>query len=376
MTELWISPLQVFDGRSLTTNLALQVQDNRVTDSCTKDQVPKSARIQHISGTISPGFVDLQVNGGGGVLLNNTPTAEGMRKIAAAHHELGTVALMPTLISDAPEVMVAAANAAIAAKGEDGIIGLHIEGPHISKTRCGTHDPKYVRDLDDTTISVVASLREHGITVMITVAPEAASPDQIQLLTQMGVIVSLGHTDSTSADMREAFAAGAKSVTHLFNAMSPMVGRAAGAVGAAINSAAYVGIICDGYHVADEMVGLATRARATPDRMFLVSDAMPTVGGPDHFDLYGKKIMLREGKLINEVGGLAGAHVTMAESVERLVSKVGIDPVTALQLGISVPSDLVGLPELSKVVGRSTSDLLILDESCAVNETLAKVLSD
>jgi N-acetylglucosamine-6-phosphate deacetylase len=170
--------------------------------------------------------------------------------------------------------------------------------------------------------------------------------------------------------MTAAFAAGASCATHLFNAMSPMLNRSPGAVGAVINSQAYAGIICDGYHVADEMVGLAIRARAVSGRMFLVSDAMPTVGGPDAFELYGNTITLKQGQLVNAEGSLAGAHVTMAQSVQRLVSVVGVDKETALQMAVTVPADVLKQPELATVVGRSVDDLLVLRGDFVVVGTL------
>jgi N-acetylglucosamine-6-phosphate deacetylase len=253
------------------------------------------------------------VNGGGDCLLNDTPTLAGMETIAAAHRRLGTVAILPTLITAPPEVLDRAAEAALAARGRPGLVGLHIEGPHIAPARRGTHAAEFIRPFDQRTLTVVRRLREGGVPVMITLAPEAAQPAQIAELAATGAVVSLGHTDATAEQVRAALAAGAGCFTHLFNAMSQMQNRAAGVVGAAINSAAPAGFICDGIHVADEMLSLAIRARPVPDAMFLVSDAMPTVGGSDRFTLYGREIRVSEGRLINAEGSLAGAHVTLAQ---------------------------------------------------------------
>ena len=184
-------------------------------------------------------------------------------------------------------------------------------------------------------------------------------------------MVSLGHTDTTAEKTRAALAAGASCFTHLFNAMSPMLGRAPGVVGAAINSDAYTGIICDGIHVADEMVGLAIRARPLADKTFLVSDAMPTVGGSDRFDLYGKEIRLVDGRLVNAEGSLAGAHITMAQSVARLVTVVGVDLTAALRTAVTVPAQVIGRPDLAQIIGRDAADLLVLDESLALVGTCA-----
>lgn len=375
MTSKWIFPDQVFDGDTLRGGLAIQIEQGRVVNLRSVGAVPMDAQRLKIAGTVTPGFVDLQVNGGGGVLLNQCPTPEGMRTIIQAHRQLGTVAVMPTVITDTHDVMAAAADVALSAKDEAGFVGLHIEGPHISKARRGTHDTQYIRPLDDATIAVVAKLCSAGISTMITVAPEAATSAQIAKLAALGAVVSLGHTDAASDQMNDAFAAGATCATHLFNAMSPMLNRSPGAVGAVINSQAYAGIICDGYHVADDMVGLAIRARPVARRMFLVSDAMPTVGGPDAFELYGKTITLKHGQLVNAEGSLAGAHVTMAQSVQRLVSVVGIDAEVALQMAITVPADVIKQPALAGIIGRSIDDLLVLGENCTFNGTLGTLIN-
>ncbi|AGI69703.1 N-acetylglucosamine-6-phosphate deacetylase NagA [Octadecabacter antarcticus 307] len=375
MTSQWVFPDRVFDGATLRDSMAMQYQHGRIVGLRSVGAVPLDAQKVQIAGTVSPGFVDLQVNGGGGVLLNDNPTLDGMRAIIQAHRQFGTVAVMPTVITDTHDVMAAAADAAIKANGELGFVGLHIEGPHISQTRRGTHGAQFIRPLDGSTIAVVAKLARAGISTMITVAPEAATSAQIAELAGLGAVVSLGHTDATSQQVTAAFAAGATCATHLFNAMSQMLNRSPGTVGAVINSQAYAGIICDGRHVADEMVGLAIRARPVSGRMFLVSDAMPTVGGPDAFELYGDTIMLKDGQLVNSEGSLAGAHITMAQSVQRLVSVVGVERETALQMAITVPAHVIKQPALADVLGRSIDDLLVLGEDCTVIATLGDLLS-
>ncbi len=367
----WLCPDAVFDRDALLTAMAVCVTDGIACDVRAIADVPSTARRQTLRGTITPGFLDLQVNGGGDVLLNTTPTAAGMATIAAAHRRFGTVGILPTVITDVPEVLAAVTDAALAAKGSVGILGLHIEGPHIAAARRGTHAENLVRPLDDATIAIVRRLRAAGIAVMITLAPEAASHAQIAELAALGAIVSLGHTDASADETRAALGAGASCFTHLFNAMSPMLNRTPGVVGAAINSSAYAGIICDGIHVADEMVALAIRARPVADRMFLVSDAMPTVGGSDSFSLYGQQIRLVHGWLLNAEGSLAGAHVTMAQSVARLVNVVGVDLVTALRMAVTVPARVIGRPDLAQIIGRDVADLLVLDAGLAVVGTCA-----
>lgn len=370
-TPLWIAPDLLFQDGTLHPGMALRIEANTVTDI--KPRAAVSDTVRHIDGIITPGYVDLQVNGGGGVLLNQTPTVAGMQAIAAAHRRFGTVAILPTLITDAPEVLDATADAAIAAHGQKGIIGLHIEGPHISVPRRGTHAERFVRPLDDRTIAVVRRLRAASVPVLITLAPEAVAPGQIAALVATGAVVSIGHSDTTAEGVRAALDEGAGCFTHLFNAMSPLLHRSPGVVGAALNSAVPSGIICDGIHVADELVGLAIRARPAPDLMFLVSDAMPTVGGPDHFRLYDMNLHLENGRLVNDEGSLAGAHVTMAESVARLVATVGIDPAQALRMAVTIPAGVMRQPELTKILGRATDDLLHLDASARFLTTLDRL---
>jgi N-acetylglucosamine-6-phosphate deacetylase len=354
----WIAPDLLFDGETLRPGLALPISQGMTGTPLPVADAPQA---QPLPGILTPGFVDLQVNGGGGVLLNQTPTPEGMAAIAAAHRRLGTAAILPTLITDAPEVLDRTAAAAIAAKGQKGIAGLHIEGPHISHPRRGTHAERFIRPLDARTRDTVSALRAHGVRVLITLAPEACAPGQIADLAAMGAVVSIGHSDTTADHVRAAIAEGAGCFTHLFNAMSPLLHRAPGVVGAALNSSVPAGIICDGIHVADELVGLAIRARPAPDLMFLVSDAMPTVGGPDRFRLYDMDLHLEDGRLVNTEGSLAGAHVTMADSVARLVAVVGVPPETALRMAVTIPARVIGAPELATIAGRPVDEINHLD---------------
>lgn len=295
----------------------------------------------------------------------------GMGAIAAAHRRFGTVAILPTLITDAPGILDRAVEAALEARGRDGILGLHIEGPHIAPARKGTHEPRFIRPLDRRTINAVRRLCEGGVRVMITLAPEAVKAGQIAELRSLGAVVSLGHTDAGYEAANAALREGANCFTHLFNAMSPLTHRAPGVVGAALNSRVPVGIICDGVHVADDVVALAIRARRAPDLMFAVSDAMPTVGGPDRFRLYDMELQVRDGRLVNPRGALAGAHVTMAESVARLIGKVGVTPETALRMAITVPARVMDAPELARLKGRAARDVLTLGPDWQVTGTLA-----
>lgn len=364
----WIAPDQLFDGQVLQSGMAMLVKDGRIIEIG-----PSKDSARAIKGMITPGFVDLQVNGGGGVMLNNIPTVAGIATMLQAHRRFGTTSLMPTVITDHPNVLARVAGAAIAAKDLPGMTGLHIEGPHIAPARRGTHAERFIRPMDTNTIAIVAGLRQAGLPVMITLAPEAANPDQIKALVGLGATVSLGHTDATAAQMQAAMQAGATCVTHLFNAMSPMQSREPGAVGAAINSDCYAGLICDGHHVDDSMIRLAVRARPCADRMFLVSDAMATVGGPDQFDLYGQTIAVQDGRLINADGALAGAHTTLAAGLQRIAGFGGVNPETALRMVTAVPAKCIGVPALGQLLGQRTQDVLVLDGDLSVSGDLAAI---
>ncbi|MGL4237146.1 N-acetylglucosamine-6-phosphate deacetylase [Tabrizicola sp.] len=372
--DLWLLPDAVFDGTRLRTRLALGVTGQRSLELAKAADLPADARTRHVPGTLTPGFLDLQVNGGGDALLNNDQTPAALHTMAAAHRRFGTVGILPTVITDAPEVLSRAVDAALATKGAQGLLGLHIEGPHLSVARRGTHAAEWVRPFEAATLTHIRRLRAEGLFVKITVAPESVTPAHVTEIVATGAVVSIGHSDATAEEVRTLLAGGATSFTHLFNAMSPMLNRAPGVTGACINSKAYAGIICDGIHVADEMVGLAIRARPVPGRMFLVSDAMSTVGGSDHFRLYGQDVWLKNGRLENAEGSLAGAHVTMAEGVQRLITVVGASPETALDMATAAPARLIDRPDLASPENRDLADLLCLDANWSVASTLARLL--
>ena len=369
----WIRPSRLFNKGKLHMGAELGVLNGRVQIFTEDIQIKKTHQVIDFEGIISPGFVDLQVNGGGGVLLNETPTKEAIWDIAKAHRKYGTTGILPTVITDSVSVLRRAVDAVMEAVGQNGILGLHIEGPHISVERRGTHKAEFVRPLDEDTIRLVEKLRSADVPTMLTLAPDVVSPQDISRLVDFGTVVSIGHSKAPADVVRRALEAGASCFTHLFNAMPPMAGREPGVVGAAINSHAFAGIICDGIHVADEMVAMAIRARPVTDRMYLVSDAMPTVGGPTEFNLYGSKVALINNRLVNSEGGLAGAHTTQNEGVKRLVDRIGISAEDALKMAITIPGKAMGL-ELDQLQGRSIKDIICLSDGLEYLGSLADLL--
>ena len=361
--EQWIAPAILFDGSRSREGVALRLKEGRIDDIVPVDRVPAGAAMTRLDGTLTPGLFDIQVNGGGGVLFNTDCTVGGLRNLCEAHRRLGTSRLLPTVITDTPDTLDAAARAVIDAGGRFGIRGIHIEGPHIDPQRRGTHARHLIRPLDDRTRDTIAMLRRETIAVLVTLAPEAVSPGDIAALADAGVVVSLGHSNANGAAVEAALAEGARTFTHLFNAMSPMGSREPGLVGTAINSDAWCSIICDGIHVSFDMVGLAIRARPVRDRMILVSDAMATVGGPDSFELYGQSIRVEHGRLVNAEGNLAGAHVSLLECVQRLVRHVGRPLEEALRMAWTHPSQLMGFEHDIREAGFDASELMLLDRN-------------
>ena len=360
MRDGWIRPSGIFHKSDVLTNRVMRFEGGEIARIASLDEVPADAEIVQLEGILSPGFVDLQVNGGGGVQLNNTPTQEGVLAIARAHRASGTAMTLPTVITDKTEVTRRAAEAVLACKGLEGVAGIHIEGPHINPARKGTHDPALIRPLDDETFNLVSMLRTHKLPVMITLAPELAEPGQIAALTRMGAIVSAGHSDATADQIEMAFGEGLAAFTHLFNGMRQMTGREPGVVGAALASDAYCGIILDGHHVDDRMSRIAFSSRISSGKMFLVSDAMATWNGPGSFELYGETIRVEQGRLVNREGSLAGAHIDMSGCVIHAL-EIGLKKEEALISAITAPAALMGLGiEPAHTLGQRAGDVLLM----------------
>lgn len=330
----------IFDGTALHDGKVLLAEDGICQGIV--DVAPAGAKVVDLAGgVITPGFVDLQVNGGGGVMFNEETTAEGIAAIAAAHASTGTAALLPTLITDTParsRAAIAAVAEAIA-RGVAGVIGLHLEGPHLSLARKGAHDPALIRAMTDEDEALLIEAAAHLPNLLLTVAPESVTPAQITRLSRAGVIVSLGHSDCSYDTARESFAAGASCATHLFNAMSALTSREPGLVGAALECGVSVGLIADGIHVHPATIRAALAAKRGAGRIFLVTDAMSTVGSDiAEFTLNGRRILRRDGRLTLADGTLAGADLDMPRAIRVMTEEVGLDLSEALAMATSAPA--------------------------------------
>lgn len=358
---------------NVVDGLAVVVDGARILDIVSDDDPVVSDVTRHDLGgqLLLPGFIDLQVNGGGGVLFNDVPTVDGIRTIGAAHRRFGTTGFLPTLISDDLSVVrqaIAAVDAAIA-EGVPGVLGIHLEGPFLSVARKGAHDERKLRRLDDSHISLLTSL-SRGRT-LVTLAPEVAAPGVVARLADAGVLVSAGHTDATYRQARAAMGEGVTKVTHLFNAMSPLTSRAPGVVGAALDDPhCRCGIIVDGRHVDPVTLRLALRCKPH-DRFLIVTDAMPSVGAAETtFVLQGKRITVKDGVCVDDAGTLSGAHIDMATSVRNARDLVGVSLADAVRMASEYPADFLGLGDThGRIVAGARANFVVADDDLNVTET-------
>ena len=372
----WLCPAQIFDGDGLRRGLALRIEGGTVSDMAPAAEVLDGATpVRRSDCTVSPMFVDLQVNGGGGALFNDDPTPAAIATIARAHRLGGTGAWFPTLITTTPEVMTRAVDSIIEVHGEYGVIGSHIEGPHISSQYRGAHAVEHIRAFDDHTRGLLKRLRDKNIPVILTLAPECIPMDTLSELIDMGVNVSIGHSGADPRQIREALSRGVNLFTHLFNGMPQFRTKNVGMAGVALDSTAWCSIIADGFHVDDLMIKLAVRAKRGPGTLFAVTDAMPTVHGPSEFNLYGATLRLQDGKLIDSRGSLAGVHIDMIGTLRRLVRMVGLSFETALSMVTSIPARAVGLHNQIGVIRKGVAaNLLLIDpETITIKEYIGAV---
>ncbi|MEM7489832.1 MAG: N-acetylglucosamine-6-phosphate deacetylase [Pseudomonadota bacterium] len=367
MTRRALVGADIFDGTALHTGKALLLDGDAFAGIVPADAIPGEYGVERVDGgTLLPGFVDLQVNGGGGVMFNQATDLDGLATIAAAHATTGTRALLPTLITDTPDRNRAAIDAVAeaVARGIPGIVGLHLEGPHLSLARKGAHDPALIRPMEDADEAALLDAARRLPTLMVTLAPESVAPDRIARLAAAGIVVSLGHTDCTMAEARAAFAAGARCVTHLFNAMSQMGSRAPGLVGAALDAGEVAaGLIADGIHVDATAMRIALAAKRGPGTIFLVTDAMATAGTEiDGFELNGRLVSRADGRLTLADGTLAGADLDIPRAISVLVDDVGCSRAQAYAMATSIPAALLrGVPGLGHFVPGAPARAIHMD---------------
>lgn len=344
MTPIALLGPAILTADGFVRGQALVISGGTISSFCPVDALPNGARtIMLGDGWLLPGFIDTQVNGGGGVLFNDAPTIDGVRAIAAAHRRFGTTALLPTLISDDLSVVTAGMDAIDDAidQGVAGVIGIHVEGPFINADKRGIHDPSKLQRLGERAFALLAR-PSRGIK-LVTLAPELAPSGMIRALSQAGVIVAAGHSMATYDQTRVALDEGLCGFTHLFNAMTPMTSREPGMVGAALDDQkSHFGLIVDGHHVHPATLRIATAARC--DRAMLVTDAMPPVGAPgSSFELMGRMIHLADGQLRADDGTLAGSNLTMAQAVRNAVDMLHLPLANASAMASGNPARFLGV---------------------------------
>ena len=371
MSALIIRGARLFDGDAWHDDAEIAVIDGRFVDPA---EAPAGAEVIDAAGLdVIPGFIDLQVNGGGGINFNDDPSVATIERISAAHARFGTTALLPTLITDRREVRTAAIAAGRAARAANvpGFLGLHIEGPHLSAAKRGVHAAAYVRPMEEPDIRELLSAVAVGDPVMLTVAPESTPVEAVRRLAAAGGIVSLGHTDCDYDTALAYVAAGAATATHLFNAMSPFGHRAPGMVGAILDSGISAGLIADGVHVHPAAARVALRAKRGPGRLFLVTDAMLTIGTDlPEFELNGRTIFRRDGRLALADGTLAGADIDMLSSVRYAAEhfEIGLDE--AIRMATVYPAEAMRIGNRKgRVAPGLDADFLLLTPDFELKST-------
>ncbi|HTO34571.1 MAG TPA: N-acetylglucosamine-6-phosphate deacetylase [Pararhizobium sp.] len=341
---------RIFDGANWFEDGALLLEGERIVRICPKSDVPKDAyRIDHDDQWLVPGFIDLQVNGGGGIRFGEETSAEAVRAITAAHARFGTTKLLPTLITDTPEVTRRALEGGREAQAAriPGFLGLHLEGPHLSLERKGAHNPSFIRPMGPTDLQAICNYRQTTGFILTTVAPENVTTEQVSTLARAGVVVSIGHSNATAERVRTYFDAGASMVTHLFNAMSQLGHREPGIVGAALDDGrVHAGLIADGIHIDPATIRIALRAKLAPGAVFLVTDAMQSIGTAlSEFELNGRSIRRNEGSLKLDDGTLAGADIDMLASVKFVHEVIGLPLEHALAMASVAPAKAIGVDQ-------------------------------
>ncbi len=363
---------RIFDGEGFLDHHAVLIEGARIAGVVGEDDVPRGTAWRDLGGGIlAPGFIDVQVNGGGGTLLNGDPRVETVRRIAESHRAFGTTAMLPTVITDAPSVLEQAIAAVRLARAEGvpGVLGIHIEGPFLDIERKGAHAARFIREMTEADVEQIAGA-DCGI-VMLTLAPNKVHAELIRRLSDRGVKVSLGHSEATYAQAKVALAAGATAFTHLYNAMSQMTGREPGMAGAALSDAdSFIGIIADGHHVHDAALKVAIAAKPN-GRIMLISDAMPTAaGGPDHFELQGRAVIRQNGRLQLEDGTLAGSDLTMDAAVRYCVHSLNVELGRVLRMASRNPASFLRMEhELGRIQPGFLASLVHLGDDLRVRET-------
>ena len=363
---------KIYTGSDVLVDHAVIINNDVIDSVCPVSELPQGIETRDLNGAnVSPGFIDLQLNGCGGVMLNDEITAETMQIMHQANLKSGCTSFLPTLITSSDEDMRQAVAAArdYHAQYKNQSLGLHLEGPYLNVMKKGIHSVDYIRPSDDSMIDFMCENAD--VIAKVTLAPEHNDAAHIERLKQAGIVVSIGHTNATYAEARRGFDAGITFATHLFNAMTPMVGREPGVVGAIYDTPdVYAGIIADGFHVDYANIRIAHKIKG--EKLVLVTDATAPAGADmDYFIFVGKKVYYRDGKCVDENGTLGGSALTMIEAVQNTVEHVGIALDEALRMATLYPAKAMGLEEqLGRVKKGMVANLAVFDRDFNVQATV------
>ncbi|CAE6891347.1 N-acetylglucosamine-6-phosphate deacetylase [Vibrio sp. B1FLJ16] len=367
-----LSNCKIYTGSDVLTEHAVIIENDLIQSVVPVAELPKGIEVKDLNGAnLSPGFIDLQLNGCGGVMLNDDITAEAMQIMHEANLKSGCTSFLPTLITSSDDDMRAAISAAreYHNKYQNQSLGLHLEGPYLNVAKKGIHSVDFIRPSEEEMIELICANTE--IIAKVTLAPELNNPEHIRRLKAAGVVVSIGHTNATYKEARKGFEAGISFATHLFNAMTPMVGREPGVVGAIYDTPeVYAGIIADGFHVDYANIRIAHKIKG--DKLVLVTDATAPAGANmDHFIFVGKKVYYREGKCVDENGTLGGSALTMIEAVQNTVEHAGIALDEALRMATLYPASAIGVEErLGRIRTGMVANLTVFDRDFNVKATV------
>ena len=371
MTRQALLPRRVLTPSGFDMGRCVVIEGGTIAAVLPAAECPHDVERRELDGDLLPGFIDLQVNGGGGMLFNDQPTVQGIAAIAAAHRRFGTTGMFPTLISDDLDVVaqaIAAVDEAIE-RGVPGVLGIHIEGPFLNAAKKGIHDASKFRALDAQAIDLLSSLKR-GRT-LVTLAPELAPPGAVRALVERGVTVAAGHTNASYEEMRSALEDGLTGFTHLYNAMTQLGSRAPGAVGAALDDRdSWSGLIVDGHHVHPAALRIALAAKGA-EHLVLVTDAMPTVGSAAKaFILNGQTIVADDGRCVSPDGTLAGSDLDMATAVRNAERLMRVDQATAVRMASASPAYAMRMSDQrGEIRPGLAADLVLVDDAREVVET-------
>ncbi|MEC7306512.1 N-acetylglucosamine-6-phosphate deacetylase [Vibrio crassostreae] len=367
-----LSNCKIYTGSDVLTDHAVVIENELIKKVCPISELPEEIEVRDLDGAnLSPGFIDLQLNGCGGVMLNDEITAETMQIMHKANLQSGCTSFLPTLITSSDEDMRAVITAAREYHNQyqNQSLGLHLEGPYLNVAKKGIHSVDHIRKSDSEMIELICE--NSDLVAKVTLAPELNDPEHIERLRKAGVVVSIGHTNATYAEARQGFESGITFATHLFNAMTPMVGREPGVVGAIYDTPeVYAGIIADGFHVDYANIRIAHKIKG--EKLVLVTDATAPAGADmEYFIFVGKKVYYRDGKCVDENGTLGGSALTMIEAVQNTVEHAGIALDEALRMATLYPATAIGVEtKLGRIKKGMVANLAVFDRDFNVKATV------